>query len=136
MLSSNSMLIARFITGKGLVVHRRLCPKEDRSMRKAVMHLPKCSWKKICAILHLKGTAISSSTVSRCLSKEFVLKTYRLARKTYLTPVMKKNLLDFPRHHHHWTLTAISCYKHIRQLLGKHFDKKYTVCKMAFLVTY
>ena len=38
---------------------------------------------------------VSSSTVSRRLSKEFGLKSHKTARNLYLTPVMKEKRLDF-----------------------------------------
>ena len=83
--SSNSMLMARFTTGKGLVVLRRLRP-----VGQIVMHSPWISCKTLCAILRLNGTSITYSNVSRRLSKEFGLKSHKLARKPHLTPVMKK----------------------------------------------
>ena len=60
------------------------------------MHSPQSSHKKTCASLRLIGTTISSNTVSGLLSKEFGLKSYRPARKRYLTRVMTKR---------DWTLT-------------------------------
>ena len=45
--------------------------KRSGRPQKIVMRSPKSSCKKIRANLRLKSTAISSSTVSRCLSKAF-----------------------------------------------------------------
>ena len=75
---------------------RKTTPRVDRSMRQRVLCSPKSSFKKPRAILRLKGAAISSSTVSRCLSKEFELKSHRPARKPHLTTVIKnKNVIAF-----------------------------------------
>ena len=43
-------------------------------------------------------------TVSICLDREFGLNSHRPAEKPYLTPVVKKRLLDFARRHCQWTL--------------------------------
>ena len=48
---------------------RKTMSRYYRSVRRIVMGSPKCVCKSIRAILRLKGAAISSSTVSRCLSK-------------------------------------------------------------------
>ena len=82
---------------------RKTMPREDRFMRQIVMRSSESSCKKICSILRLKGTAILSSTVSRRLSKEFGLKSHRPARKSYLTPVMKKKRQNFARRQRYWT---------------------------------
>ena len=44
---------------------QKTTPREDCSMRQTVMRSSKSFCNKICAILCLKGTVISSSTVSR-----------------------------------------------------------------------
>ena len=77
-------------------------PREDRSARQIVMRSAKTSCKNVRAILRLKGTAMSCSTLSRRLSKRFRLKSLGLyeARK----PVMKQKRLDFVRRHRHWIL--------------------------------
>ena len=48
---------------------RSTTPREDRSVRQTVIHAPNSACRKTRASLRLKGTAISSSTVSRRLSK-------------------------------------------------------------------
>ena len=125
---------------------RKTAPREDRTMRLIVLRSPKSSCKKIlCASLRFKGTAISSSTVSRRLSKEFGLKSHKPARKPRLTPVMKKKRLDFARRHRHWTLAEwkkvlfpdesimqqfVPRHRHIRRPAGKRFDEKHIVATM------
>ena len=68
--------------------------RDDHAMRHIVVRSPMGSCKKIRAALRLKGMEISLSTVSRCLGKEFGLKSRKPARKPArkpcLTPVMKK----------------------------------------------
>ena len=54
---------------------RKTTLRDDHAMRRIVMRSPMSSGKKIRAALRLKGTEISLSTVSRSLSKEFVLKS-------------------------------------------------------------
>ena len=85
----------------GTLPQRNTTPREDHSMRQIVMRSPKSSCKKIHPVLR---TPISSSTVSRRLSKESGLKSHRPAWNPYLTPVVKKKRLDFVRRHRHWTL--------------------------------
>ena len=94
----------RVFQGKSSSHSWKAMPREDCSMRQIVMHSPKSSCQKMCAILHLKGTAIRSSTVSSRLNKEFGQKSHRLAQKPHLTPVIKKKRRDFARCHRHWIL--------------------------------
>ena len=87
------VLMARFMTGKGLVFHGRpLIETDGNPHGKELLQEHPC----------LKGTAIGSSTVLRRLSKEFG-QVSQVGTKTTLTPVMNKKKLDFARRHRHWT---------------------------------
>ena len=55
--------------------------------------------KKIRAELLRRGRRISHMTVSRCLSKEFNLKSYKPAKKPRLTATMKAKRLQFANNH-------------------------------------
>ena len=114
-------------------VSRKTMPRE------IVMCSPKSSCNKIRATIQLKGTAVSSSTVSRRLLKWRGLKSHRPVRKPHLSPVMKKKTpspLDS-----RWVEERVfgeECtiqqfvprHMHITRPLGKHFDKKCVVAKM------
>ena len=56
--------------------------REDNVMRRIVVRSPISSMKKIRAKLLHRGRQISHMTVSRRLSKEFNLKSYKPAKKT------------------------------------------------------
>ena len=56
------------------------------SLRQMAIHSPKITCKKVHAILCLKGTAISFSTLSRRPSKEYELRSHMLEQKSHLTP--------------------------------------------------
>ena len=72
-------------------------------MQRAVMQSSICSCRKIRANLLKNGTDISIGAVSRRLSKEFSLKSHRLAPKPRLTTAMKKKRLSFANKHLHPT---------------------------------
>ena len=77
--------------------------REDNLMRRIVMRLPTSSMKKIKAELLRRGRKVSHMTVSRRLSKEFNLKSYKPAKKPRLTPAMKAKRLQFANNHQRWT---------------------------------
>ena len=66
-------------------------------MKRIVARSPTSSCKKVRANLLRKGTNVSISTISHRLSTEFGLKYYKPAKKTRLTPTMKKKRLEFAR---------------------------------------
>ena len=83
-------------------------------------------------------------TISRRLSREFNLKSYKPARKPRLTPVMKAKRLAFAKHCD-WTIQQWSKVlfsdestfqqfvvrkRHVRRPPGKRYDDKYTVSTM------
>ena len=55
--------------------------------------------KKIKAEFLRRGRKVSHMTVSRRLSKEFNLKSYKPAKKPRLTPAMKAKRLQFANNH-------------------------------------
>ena len=73
--------------------------QEDNLMRRIVMRSPSSSMKKIKAELLRRGRKVSHMTVSRRLSKEFNLKSYKPAKKPRLTPAMKAKRLQFANNH-------------------------------------
>ena len=114
-------------------------------MKRFVACSPTSSCKKVHANLLRKGTDVSISTVSRRLSKEFGLKSYKPAKKSKLTPIMKKKRLAFAKKHFHWTADNwgkvlfsdestfqqfVVRHKHVRRPVEKRFDKKYTSATM------
>ena len=77
--------------------------REDNLMRRIVVRSPTSSINKIRAELMRRGRRISHMTVSRRLSKEFNLKSYKPAKKPRLTVAMKAKRLQFANNHQHWT---------------------------------
>ena len=71
------------------------------------MRSPTSSMKKIKAELLRRGRKVSHMTVSRRLSKEFNLKSYKPAKKPsltwFFTPAMKAKRLQFANNHQRWT---------------------------------
>ena len=76
--------------------------REDNLMRRIVMRSPTSSMKKIKAELLRRGRKVSHMTVSRRLSREFNLKSYKPAKKLRLTPAMKAKRLQFANNHQRW----------------------------------
>jgi len=58
-------------------------------MKRIVTRSPLSSINKVRAALLEEGVAVGRITVSRRLSREFGLKSYKPAKKTRLTPAMK-----------------------------------------------
>ena len=81
-----SMLIARFMIGKGLVV-------QGRPLNETVMRSPKISRKPV--------LFYSNKFQHRFEMSQQILWP---ARKRHLTPMMEKKRLDIVRRHRHWTL--------------------------------
>ena len=72
-------------------------------MKRIVVRSPTSSMKKIRAELLHRGRQISHITVSRRLSKEFNMKSYKPAKRPRLTAAIKANRLQFANNHQHWT---------------------------------
>ena len=86
-------------TGRPSVTNAR----EDNVMRRLAVRPPTSSMKKIKAEFMRRGRRISHMTVSRRLSKEFDMKSYKPAKKLRLTAAMKAKRLQFANNHQHWT---------------------------------
>ena len=86
-------------TGRPRVTTSRV----DNVMRRIAVRSPTSSMKKIRAELLRIGRRISHKTVSRRLSKEFNMKSYKPAKKPRLTGAMKAKRLQFANNHQHWT---------------------------------
>ena len=110
-----------------------------------VVRSPTSSTKKLQAALLGKGTRVTQMTISRRLSREFNLKSYKPAQIPRLTPVMKAKRLAFAEKHCDWTIQQWSKVlfsdestfqqfvvrkRHARRPPGKHYDDKYTVSTM------
>ena len=76
---------------------RKTNSRDDTSIKRAVACSSTSSCKKTRSHLLLKGINVSISTISRRLSKEFVLKSYKPAKKPRLTSQMKKKRLEFTK---------------------------------------
>jgi len=72
-------------------------------IKRIVKRSPLSSINKVRATLLERGVAVSRMTVSRRLSREFGLKSYKPARKPRLTPAMKAKRLAFAKKHQDWT---------------------------------
>ena len=81
-------------------------------------------------------------TVSRRLSKDFNMKSYKPAKKPRLTAAIKAKGLQFANNHQHWTSEQwgkvlfsdestfqqfVVRKRHFRRPTGKRFDKRYTI---------
>ena len=76
---------------------RKTTPRDDNTMKRIVAQSSTSSCKSVRANLLRKGTNVSISTISRRLSTEFGLKSYKPVKKPRLTPTMKKKRLEFAR---------------------------------------
>ena len=83
---------------------RKTSNRDNNLIRRMVVRSPTSSTKKLQPALLRKGTRVTQMTISRRLSREFNLKSYKLARKPRLTPVMKAKRLAFAKKHRHWTI--------------------------------
>lgn len=119
--------------------------RDDNMMKLIVARSPTSSCKKVQSRLLQKGCELSLNTISRRLSKEFHLKSYKPAKKPKLTPAMKMKRLSFARSHQDWTVAKWNTVlfsdestfqqfgsrnQHIRRPVGKRFDEKYTIPTM------
>ena len=94
--------------GKRVVDHKKQLHGMTIPSRRS--RSPTSSCKKVRANLLKKGTDVSVSTISRRLSKEFGLKSGNPAKKTKLTPLMKRKRLEFTRDHLKLLMTGVkSC---------------------------
>ena len=124
---------------------RKTSKRDDNLMKLIVKRSPTSSCKKIQANLLRKGCKVSLSTVSRRLSKEFDLKSYKPAKKPKLTSAMKKKRLDFARRYQNWTVDDwkkvlfsdestfqqfTSRKQHVRRPVGERYNEKFTIPTM------
>ena len=101
--------------------------------------------KKIRAELLRRECKVHHMTVSRRLSREFKLKSYKPAKKPRLTPAMKAKRLAFALKHRHWTTAQwgrvlfsdeytiqqfVVHKRRVRRPQGNRYDNKYTISTM------
>jgi len=124
---------------------RKTSARDDNCMRRIIMKSPTSSCRKVRSRLLNKGTIISLSTVSRRLSKEFGLRSYKPAHKPKLTEPMKKKRLDFAKKHQVWNAEDwgnvlfsdestfqqfVVRRQHVRRPVGDRFKERYTIPTM------
>ena len=73
-------------------------------MKHTVARSPTSFYTKIRSHLLLKGTNVSTSTISCRFSKKFGLKSYKPAKKPQLISQMKKKRLEFAKKHINWNV--------------------------------
>ena len=124
---------------------RKTSIRDDNLIRRMIVRSPTSSTMKLQADLLRKDTRVTQMTISRRLSREFNLKSYKPARKSRLTPVMKAKRLAFAKKHRDWTIQQWSKVlfsdestfqqfvvrkRHVRKPPGKRYDDKYAVSTM------
>ena len=82
---------------------RATTKRDERYLKLAVQRNPSVSLPVLVQGLKATGTTTSTSTLSRRLSKEMGLRSYRPAHKPRLTVSMVKKRLAFARKYAHWT---------------------------------
>ena len=127
---------------------RKTSIRDDNLIRRMVVRSATSSTKKLQAALLQKDTRVTQMTISRRLSREFNLKSYKSTRKPRLTPVMKAKRLAFAKKHRDWTIQQWSKVlfsdesifqqfvvrkRHVRRPPGKRYTgwpkSRYTVIK-------
>ena len=129
-------------------IPRKTTIRDDHLIKRIVTRSPLSSINKVRAALLERGVTVCRMTVSRCLSREFGLKSYKPAIKPRLTPAMKAKRLAFAKKHQDWTPAQwgkvmfsdefrmqqfVDRKKHVRRPRGTRFNEKYTVSTMKHL---
>ncbi|KAG1696946.1 Transposable element Tcb2 transposase [Nymphon striatum] len=114
-------------------------------MKRIVTRSPLSSINKVRAALLEREVTVDRMTISRRLSREFGLKSYKPANKLRLTPAMKVKRLAFATKHQDWTPAQwgkvmfsdestvqqfIVRKRHVRRPRGTRFNEKYTISTM------
>ena len=131
-------------------LHRSKRPKkttirDDHLIKGIVTRSPLSSINKVRAALLERGVTVGRVTVSRRLSREFGLKSYKPARKPHLTPAMNAKRLAFAKKHQDWTPAQwgkvmfsdestlkqfVVRKRHVRPPRGTRLNEKYTISTM------
>lgn len=82
---------------------RKTTTHDVRIIKRYAQKFPTISLPKLSEMVKENGINVSTSTLSRRLSKEIGLKSYRPAKKPRITPAMAKKRYDFAKRHQHWT---------------------------------
>ena len=121
---------------------RKTTVRDDHVMKRIVTRSPMGSVSKVRGALVERGVSVSRMTVSRRLSQELSLKSYKPARKLRLTPAMKAKQLTFAKKHQNWTAKKwdkvmfsdestlqrfVVKKRHVRRPRGTRFMQKYTI---------
>ena len=89
---------------KKTVRSRKTSQRDDDAIQQVIMRSPTSSCREIRFNLLKNGTDISISTISRRLSKQFGLKSYKPAAKRRPPSAIKKKRLSFAKKHIHCTV--------------------------------
>ena len=124
---------------------RKTTVRDDHVMKRIVTRSPMGSVSKVRGALVERGVSVSRMTVSRRLSQELGLKSYKPARKPRLTPAMKAKQLAFAKKHQNWTAKKwgkvmfsdestlqrfVVKKRHVRRPRGTRFMQKYTILRL------
>lgn len=82
---------------------RKTSRQDDRIIRRMAVENPECTTGDISTELASRGIHVSKMLVSRRLTKDFGLRSFRPARKPFLTTQMRMKRLSFARRHINWT---------------------------------
>ena len=124
---------------------RKTSVRDDRVLKMIVQKNPRASLPKLSCELRTAGINVSTNRISRRLSNELGLKSYRPAKKPRLSPAMAAKRLHFARQYAHYSTddwskimwTDESTFeqfgtraKHIRRPVGQRYKMQYTVQTM------
>ena len=120
---------------------RKTTWRDDILIKRCVVKSPTCSAKKIRAEIGETGSRINRRTISRCLTNELGLNSWKPDRKLRLTPAMKLQCLQFAKKYKDWTRqqwsrvlfsdeTTIPQFawrkKTVRRPLGTRYNERFT----------
>jgi len=86
---------------------RKTTWRDDILIKRCVVKSPTCSAKKIRAEIGETGSRINRRTISRCLTNELGLNSWKPDRKLRLTPAMKLQCLQFAKKYKDCTKAAM-----------------------------
>ena len=84
---------------------RKTSAHDDRVIKRLIQKSPSKSLPKLSQTMKAANVNVSTSSLSRRLSKEMHLKSYCPLRKSKLTPAMAKKRLELAKRHQNWTVS-------------------------------